>query len=442
MISVESIKDVSPFEKRFLRERMARKEAEKLLEYKSLELYQTNLELQKLADGLEVKIAERTAELEEERNKALDLSKAKSVFVATMSHEIRTPINGIIGALRLLEAEELTEDCLHLVSIAHHSSELLLQIINDILDFSKIDAGQMQIDNIAMPLQVKIEHITQPFQALCRQKGLTFKLDIASNLAPWISTDPLRLSQVLNNYLSNAVKFTSQGVVQLNVLQREGFIYFEVTDSGIGISPEGQSKLFQDFSQVDASTSRRFGGTGLGLVITKKLVELMGGQVGVNSTADVGSCFWASLPYVIAEAAQDQSSIVKPAFVIGSKALILLVDDNLINRQIGGRILEKFGHTVVLADSGQAALDLVQTQVFDLIFMDCQMPDLDGFETTRRLRKLSYETPIIALTANTSREDREAAFQSGMNDFMTKPFDPKKIQELIQTWMGKALHLN
>lgn len=436
MTQVELAKEASPFEKRFLRECSARKQAEKLLEHKSLELYQSNLELQELANGLEVKIAERTAELQEERNKALALSKAKSEFVATMSHEIRTPINGVIGALRLLEVEELTQDCQQLVSIAHHSSELLLQIINDILDFSKIDAGQMQIENIPVPLALKMQQLIQPFKAICEQKGLDLKLDISPDLAPWVSTDPLRLSQILNNYMSNAIKFTEKGQVQLKLSLDNNAILFEVMDSGIGISPEGQLKLFQDFSQVDASTSRRFGGTGLGLVITKKLVELMGGKVGVRSLANQGSTFWATLPYRVEAAPQDQESNIKQAFTLGAHANILLVDDNLINRQIGSRILQKLGHTVHLADSGQAAIEAVKDHSFDLIFMDCQMPDMDGFEATRRLRQRLCQLPIIALTANTSSADRQAAFDSGMNDFMSKPFRPEKIQELIQNWMG------
>lgn len=431
---------MSAFEKRFLRERSARKQAEKLLEHKSLELYQSNLELQKLANGLELKIAERTAELEEERNKALALSKAKSEFVATMSHEIRTPINGVIGALKLLESEVLSEECHHLVSIAHHSSELLLQIINDILDFSKIEAGQMQIEAIPIALSAKLQQITQPFISLCQQKGLLLNIEIATDIAPWISTDPLRLSQVLNNFLSNAIKFTEKGQITLKVYRQETQIVFEVIDSGIGISKEGQQKLFQDFSQVDASTSRRFGGTGLGLVITKKLVELMGGEVGVRSQPLEGACFWASLPYVVATPLHQNHAHVRPTFEVASKAQILLVDDNLINRQIGARILEKYGHTVHLATNGYEALDWVKKQAFDLIFMDCQMPEMDGFETTEKLRKMKCQTPIIALTANTSDEDRQAAFQSGMNDFMTKPFVPDKIQKIIQIWIGQTLN--
>ena len=435
----EAIQASNPFEKRFLRERNARKQAEKLLENKSLELYQSNLELQKLAEDLEQKVAERTAELEKERNKALALSKAKSEFVATMSHEIRTPINGVIGALKLLESETLTEECHHLVSIAHHSSELLLQIINDILDFSKIDAGQMQIECVPINLAVKLRHMTETFKPVCQQKNLTFSTQIAPDVSEWIATDPLRLSQVLNNFISNAIKFTETGSVTLKVLLQDTQIVFEVIDTGIGISEAGQQKLFQDFSQVDASTSRRFGGTGLGLVITKKLIELMGGAVGVRSQPGQGSCFWASLPYQMAEPLNLPNEKQSSKFEVASKAQILLVDDNLINRQIGSRILEKFGHTVVCVDSGFEAIKIVQSQTFDLIFMDCQMPEMDGFETTRRLRHMNNKTPTIALTANTSEEDRKAAFESGMNDFMTKPFEPNKIQKIIQVWLDQAL---
>lgn len=423
------------WQKRFERERQARKEAEKLLEEKSLALYESNLELQGLADALEQKVTERTYELEIEKNKALELSRAKSEFVATMSHEIRTPINGVIGALNLLEDEpKLAKESLNLISIAQHSSQVLLHIINDILDFSKIEAGQMQLESIPFSLKKQLEAITQNFTKQCEQKGiqLLFKADDKLIQQEWVLGDAYRLTQVLNNYLSNAIKFTEKGAVTIELCLEENHLKFAVSDTGIGIPKEAMTKLFKDFSQVDASTSRQFGGTGLGLVITKKLVEMMNGQVGVESQVNHGTTFWAKIPYQpTAEPSANQQAGTSSFNASEVKLNILLVDDNLVNRQIGSKILEKFGHTIHLAESGEEAIRQTQIHSFDIILMDCQMPEMDGFETTHKIRQFNPYVPIIALTANTSEEDRKHAIRSGMNDFVTKPFKPDILQATL-----------
>ena len=438
----------NPFEKRFKRERRARKEAEQLLESKSLELYQSNLSLQVLAEGLEQKVVERTQEAETEKNRAIALSQAKSEFVATMSHEIRTPINGITGALHLLGDEVQSSEALRLLSMAEHSANVLLHVINDILDFSKIEEGQMAIEQIPFNLHQHIESVVQSFKEVCNKQNIDLQLDWDNNLSDWIIGDPFRIIQVLNNYLSNAVKFTQQGRVTLKIEIAENDLLFSVTDSGIGIAEEGLQKLFQDFTQVDASTTRQFGGTGLGLAITKKIIEMMNGQIGVSSQTGKGSCFWAKLPYQpveIAEPSNNSSHTPKPTVALKS-CQILLVDDNLINRQIGQKILEKIGHQVTLAEDGQQAIETLQqasmtNRPFDLILMDCQMPIMDGFEATKVIRALHYTLPIVALTANTSQEDKELAFESGMNDFLSKPFKIDEIQSMISTWQNKRIKI-
>lgn len=434
----------NPFEKRFLRERQARKQAEQILEQKSLELYESNIALQELAEGLEQQVIERTAEAEKEKNRALALSKAKSEFVATMSHEIRTPINGIIGALNLLESEVLSNECQKLLGIADHSANVLLHIINDILDFSKIEAGQMDLENIPFDLYQACQNAIMPFKEMCVQKGIQLNFDWNSAIPHGQIGDAYRLTQILNNYLSNAVKFTKKGAITLKADLQNNQIKISVFDSGIGISKEGLSKLFVDFSQVDASTTRQFGGTGLGLVISMKIAQMMQGKVGVESKPGKGSEFWFSLPNRPTSEVASQTN--KPILedLKAHSSYILLVDDNLVNRQIGQKILQKLGHKVDLAENGVEALYLLKQNQscarvhYDLILMDCQMPEMDGFQATRAIRDLHIEIPIIALTANTSNEDKQTAFDSGMNDFLSKPFKIDEIQNIIVSFQPKS----
>ncbi len=427
----------NPFERRFKREREARKQAEHILETKSLELYESNQALKKLTDTLEQKVAERTQELEQEKTRALELSKAKSKFVATMSHEIRTPINGVIGALQLLESELQTEECHRLLDIANHSAGVLLHVINDILDFSKIEAGQMEVESIPFNLKNQCENALHIHQEKTHNKPIELLFEWDSSIPEWQKGDPFRINQIINNYLSNAIKFTERGSVTLKVTLHGNNIKLTVRDTGIGISPQGLEKLFIDFSQVDASTSRQFGGTGLGLAISKKLANLMGGDVGVSSEENQGSEFWVLIPNRPSEKvekSEQTTAIQNPAV---QSRHILLVDDNLINRQIGLKVLEKLGHKVELAENGKEAIALFLADMepeIDLILMDCQMPEIDGFQTTIEIRKLNAKIPIIALTANTSEEDRQKAIESGMNDFLSKPFKVGDIQNIISSY--------
>lgn len=434
---IEKIKAL--YERRFNREKEARKAAEKLLETKSQELYLSNQELRKLTQELELRIEERTQELIEERNHAIELSQAKSEFVATMSHEIRTPINGIIGVLKLLEADEsIHSDAHSLVKIAQHSSTTLLRVINDILDFSKLDAGKMQIENLEFDLRDTMHQILHPFQAQLTQKALKLTFHCNPKIHPYVLGDPFRLTQVINNFLSNALKFTDSGEIKLNVslqhISEASFLRFEVSDTGIGIPIDKQKRLFHDFSQVEASTSRKFGGSGLGLVISQKIIELMGGEVGFKSEPGKGSCFYAQIPYrpvnlcdQTVNTPTSNNELVTSEYSVK----ILLVDDNQVNLLIGEKILQKLGHHVDCAKDGFEAINKASEKAFDVIFMDIQMPELDGYETTKILRQEKIQTPIIALTANTSETDRNAALNAGMDGFLSKPFEISQIKQTL-----------
>ena len=381
------------FEKRFLRERKARKEAEQLLENKSLELYNSNQALQKMAHELEEKVMERTAELQKEKNRAQQLSNAKSAFLATMSHEIRTPLNGILGALNLLNSEIKSGEPLRLLDIAEESARVLLNVLNDILDFSKIEAEQMDLECIPFNLKQQLQNTLSTFEQACLDKNITLSMEWDDSVSHWILGDPFRLTQIINNYLSNALKFTKQGKITLKVIRTGNVLKFLVQDTGIGISKAGLRKLFKDFSQVDSSTTRQFGGTGLGLAITEKLVSIMGGEVGVESEEGKGSCFWATTPYYPSKIKQtDSVEQTNIDHLQGRASHILLVEDNPVNRMIGEKTLQKLGHTVVTSEDGQLALDLLTKQraqgsiEFDLILMDCHMPVLDGFAAAEKIR--------------------------------------------------------
>lgn len=432
--------DASSFEQRFWREREARKEAERILELKSIELYESNQALKQLAEGLEKQVAERTLEAEQERNRAIALTKAKSEFVAAMSHEIRTPINGIIGALHLLANQVTTPESKRLLELADHAASVLLHTVNDILDFSKIEAGQVVTESIPYDLHRLCRLAVESFEKQCHNKGLSIRLEWGDPLPKWQTGDPFRVTQILNNYLSNAVKFTRSGGIVLSAQPSEDRIVLSVKDTGIGISSEGLSKLFLDFSQVDASTTREYGGTGLGLVISKKVAHLIGAEVGVSSTPGQGSDFWVSLPNRATQAQVPAATLDKPQ-ANHTPCDILLVEDNPINREIEQKILQQLGHHVDVARNGVEAIAKIKDRshpdhangpkLYDLVLMDCQMPEMDGFEAAQQILAISPHTPIIALTANTSADDKERALSSGMTAFLSKPFRISEVSNLI-----------
>ncbi|MGB1254376.1 MAG: response regulator [Thiolinea sp.] len=383
-------------------------------------------------------IRRRETALTLERERALAASKAKSEFLAVMSHEIRTPINGITGALSLLDKRKLSSDDVEQVNIAQTSSELLLTVINDILDYSKIEAGKFQINPVPGSIYALVEEIATVYRPLITAKGIEFAVDSEAVREVYVHADEIRIRQILSNYLNNALKFTDKGQIKLCAcLSDSGELQFTVADSGIGIQPDDMSKLFKDFSQVHDGISRKFGGTGLGLVISKKLAGLMNGRVGAESVAGVGSQFSVYLqPDFITEAEYQQQTKGRQneetAAPVTENIHILLVEDNLINQKVAGRTLEKAGCLVSIANNGLEALQLLeQENPFDLVLMDCQMPVMDGLTATRELRKRGNDIPVIALTASALESDRQSCIDAGMNDFLTKPFEVHKLYATI-----------
>lgn len=394
-------------------------------------------------------LQQHTAQLHRAKEKAEQALAAKSNFLATMSHEIRTPMNGILGMLNLVEETTLNEQQQRYIEMANGSAKSLLVILNDILDFSKIEAGKLEIENINFDVQQLICNFAEAATLQAEQKGLEFLVDLEHLQHPYIKSDPTRLHQILNNLLSNSIKFTNQGSITLTVgSQREGEnikLTLQIQDTGIGIPADKIHMLFESFTQVDSSTTRKYGGTGLGLAIVKKLAQLMDGDVQVTSAINHGSTFTVTL---LAEHGEIQPIEHNPVTAQtqrhnGIKARILLVEDNFINQQVALNMLQAQGHQVEIAHDGTIALQRL-TEVtqdhFQLILMDCQMPELDGYKTTEHIREhphyqLHQHLPIIAMTANAMPGDRERCLACGMNDYLSKPLDPRQLQKTIQHWL-------
>ena len=398
------------------------------------ELRQNNEELQALNENISIQnklINEQKIILEAEREKALNASKYKSIFLANMSHEIRTPLNGIIGMTEILKETNLTKTQRSNLDIIDISGNNLLSIINDILDYSKIEANQLELENVNVNLFKEIEDVVRLLTLKAQSKGLELTCDIHPKVPKYIIGDSLRIKQVLINYCNNSIKFTSKGFVHINVFviditDEEVIIRFNVKDTGIGISKENIEKLFKEFSQVNASTTRKFGGTGLGLSIAQKLAELMGGEVGVESKWGEGSLFWFTGKYKIAKDIEIKND--KKDIVISNKILnVLLVEDNKINQKVAMHTLKKHKHNVDIANDGLEALGLFNKNKYDIIFMDIHMPKLNGYETTIEIRKIEKEqnlerTRIAAMTANALKGEKEKCLKIGMDAYLSKPF--------------------
>lgn len=384
------------------------------------------------------KQAER--DLREARDAADAANRAKSQFLATMSHEIRTPLNGIIGITRLLMDEPLTPAVRRHADLVDRSAHSLLSLVNDILDVSKIEAGQMEIEFLPFDLHELVEDLVNLYRLRASEKSLLFRVRIAPDVPRHVEADPMRLRQVLVNLLGNALKFTHSGWIGLDVRSRNdesvSIIEFVVTDTGVGIPADVLPQLFTRFMQADSSTSRRFGGTGLGLAIVRQLTDLMGGSVRAASVAGKGSRFTVTLPVLPTQEPPAATSWQDLAPATQS-ARVLVVEDNPTNQVVAFGMLRKLGYEdVSIASDGAEAVVMAQRQDFDLVLMDCQMPEMDGYEATRRLRAAGFTAPIVAMTANAIKGDRERCIAAGMNDYLTKPMDLRVLRGMLARWGG------
>ncbi len=436
--------EIEKFKLRLAREKLARQQAENLLEEKAAALYEKNQQLISLTDDLEKQVANRTAQMQKARDEALQALKIKSDFIANMSHELRTPMNGVLGVLSILSHENLNEEQRELLETAQSSGEHLLMVINDVLDFSKIEADKVELVMAPLNIRSYLDNLCKSFQLQAKQKNLEFSLNIDSAIPNELVTDKLRLTQILTNLLSNALKFTLQGQVSVSfeskeVRETDGDFRLIVSDTGIGISPQNLNSVFAAFEQADTSITREFGGTGLGMSITKKLVDMFDGKITVSSELNSGTCFFVDITMQISGEHQVVECAKSVDKNLASTTRILLVEDNKINQLVAKKMLSNWGLQIEIEEDGQQAIDRLKKDTFDIILMDLQMPVKGGVTATKEIRSkglISSKTPIIAMTAHSTQEHIDECFDAGMQGHISKPIEIDKLQGILKQFVG------
>jgi PAS domain S-box-containing protein len=408
-----------------------------------------------LADAANLQLEEAVERANRATEAAERADRAKGEFLANMSHEIRTPMNGIIGMTGLLLESSLLPEQREFTETVRNCAHALLALINDILDFSKIEAGKLELEALDFDPRTATEDVTALLSVQAAAKRLTLRCSVDSAVPRLVRGDPSRLRQVLTNLVGNAIKFTPAG--QVSVLARvaaqrggRAELRFEVVDTGIGIAQEDAARLFAPFTQADTSTSRKYGGTGLGLSISKRLVEAMGGTIGVESELGKGSRFWFTVPIHRAqvetgpvpiarpEAGVDSARRGTPRLEVARHARILVAEDNRTNQLVALKMLQRLGLDADAVANGREALAALESASYSLVLMDCQMPEMDGFEATRRIREGAAATrdlPVIAMTANAMKGDREECLAAGMNDYVAKPVAIAALAAVLKRWL-------
>ncbi len=384
--------------------------------------------------GLIMWLLQRIGRHDEEEKQSSD------TFLAAMTHEIRTPMNGIIGMTDLALEEEMSPVLREYLDVIHLSADSLMRVINDILDYSKIETSNLPLEQIPIAFPDFLSSVAKLFSAQAKAKGLDFRYQEEKNIPEVIMGDPVRIRQIIQNLLNNALKFTSEGYIEFSSYldHKESRIYFSISDTGIGIPAEKQHLLFRSFTQIDASTTRKYGGTGLGLAICAYLTSKMNGQIEVKSSEGKGSTFRFFLPLILPEKKREEVTASSESLSPHSSTegpLVLLLEDNRVNQFLAVKTMEKAGYRVVTAENGYEGIERYKEHKPDIILMDIQMPGKDGYETARDIRMLEEEmeksTPIIALTALALSSDREKITEAGMNDFLGKPVSPIDLKEML-----------